>query len=83
MKYDRDIDQKIEVPIEECDIRDFQDLLEGVSPQKIVWVFQSDKKKMIEITFVKEEHEEEEELSPCCSAEIVMHGLCRDCKEHI
>ena len=25
----------------------------------------------------------EDEMSPCCSAPIILHDLCSECKEHI
>ena len=28
-------------------------------------------------------YEEEEDRSDCCGAEIILHDICSDCKEHI
>ena len=39
--------------------------------------------EMLEYEKDRNEDEEDEELSQCCSAKIIYHDICSSCKEHV
>ena len=39
--------------------------------------------EMLEHEKDKNENEEDEKLSQCCSAKIIYHDICSSCKEHV